>query len=112
MIRASFILRATPLEELCFPAQARPAEVSIVGGLPVDRSKQIQPFDDGARTEIERPHQRFSGAAVAGSESVHANRDRLRASDGVAHLNLGAARDPLLHHLTRDEAAEVRTRAI
>ena len=41
------------LRQWRFPRQARPSEVAVVGGTPEDWTQEIQPLDDGPRSEVE-----------------------------------------------------------
>src|SRR5436190_8249385 len=99
---------ASPASRSALPAQSGSAEVAVVRGLAIHRTQQVQTIDDRARPEIERAHEGFGRALVAGAERVDANRHGLGSPDRIADPHLGATRDTVLHDLPGDEPAEVR----
>src|SRR3954469_21779108 len=86
--------------------------MTVVRGLAVDRIAKLQRLDHGGRAVIELPHEILGGFPVACSERVDANRHRLRATDRIGHLYLGAFGEAVLDDLSRHITTEVRAAAL
>src|SRR6185369_1041026 len=69
------------------------AEMTVIGGLRINRPEQIELLDDVGRFETEHLTDGLLDDFIgdfAGAESVDADADRFRVTDGIGELNFGA----------------------
>src|ERR1700716_1371464 len=90
--------------------EIRPAEMTVRGGLAIDRTTKLEVIDDRAGPEIEMLCDQLADRFVryrTGAERLDIQRDRMRATDDVRELYLEAIRENRLDHVLRDIARRV-----
>src|SRR5438445_133876 len=93
------------------PSTTGPAEMTVRGGLPVDRAAELEALNDRTGPEVEMLGDEVPDRLVrhrAGAERVDIERDRLRAADDVGELHLEAIGETCLDDVLRDVARGVR----
>src|SRR5699024_10083753 len=98
-----------------FPAELRISEMTVTGGLGVDRLAQIQLLQDVPHLKAEvfaDDRQQFFIALHTGAESIHAQRDRLALADGIRHLYLTALCKAIGNDVLCDVPAIIRSAAV
>jgi hypothetical protein len=91
------------------------AEVTVVGGLGVDRAEEVELLDDVGRLEGEDLQDGVEDLVVAdraGAEGVDVDAHRLWMADGVGELNFAAGGEAGGHDVLRNPAAHVGGAAV
>src|SRR6266571_4328796 len=91
------------------------AEMSVAGGLLINRSSEIERFDDAARCELEVFTDEFRNLVLgdsSGAERVDIDRNRIGDADGVRELDFDAFRKAGGNDVLRNVARHVAGRSI
>ncbi len=89
--------------------------MAILGGLEVDRLREVQLLDDDTGTHVEvlaNDFDQLVGAFVGGTIRLDKEREWLGDTDGVGQLDQSAASQLGVDERLRNPASEVRSRAI
>src|ERR1700738_950144 len=89
--------------------------MTVVGGLAINRPKQIELLDDLGRFEIENVANgalQFVVVHFSGAECIDTDTDRLGMTDGVGKLHFAAVGQSRGNHVFRDPASHVSSAAV
>lgn len=84
----------------------------VVCRLPVHRSSEVKPFNDGPRSKIELCDEICGDPSITCPEGVHLDGDWLGHTNRIGHLHFGFSRQAFLNDLTGHIAAKVGATAI